>query len=616
MPAWLPWAAAAAAGAAFLLVLVDAGLWHPGYAYGDERFEISWLQNLREGAPMTWVFGGGCLTRAAQWAWVALNGPSLAALHTPELAVLAAEWLCLVLVARRWFGEEAAAWSLLAAALSAQTWTRARSLLAFQALPMETLLLALASGRVDSRARALAWGGLAGLVFLDYDGALIAVPGIWVACVAMDRGFRRQALYSALGLCAVGGAVLVLGHGSLAAYAASRLGRGLDAATDAGLRGRLIFLKDLAVGGPVLPYLGVGRWPAWPWWTWAALVAAAWGLRRSPGTVLVVWAAGAAVLTQMIHSSYGPPVHRLAAVFVPLALLSGVGMARIRRVLGARAWMLGLLLVLGAATEGWAWWRHQMTFAPELYDRCSTLEEVRLGYRGPLEDPSVRVLTQLSGFSQADARFVLDRPLRKTGDGGPLLASQGRVLAIVPADYATALEGGGAGAAWIWAAKGLEPLVVVEAQGAQAFRLTAIEDALTGLVGTQAGSAAGRRERATAWLRSNPGADGWLRTAALEADLEAAVQAGPLSVEEFSWLRTPGLLSSAPWMVLARSTYLSDPRSAIYYCRRAEALDPRNGEALLVEAAGLRALGAPRAGQVSDAWVQARESGLAWRHTQ
>jgi hypothetical protein len=615
LPAWLPWAAALAACAAFALVLFDVGLWHPGYAYGDERIEICWLQNMREGTPMAWEFGRGCLTRFAQWLWVRVNGADLASLHTPELAVMAMEFVFLALVARRWFGEEAAAWSVLALALSAQTWVWERSLLSFQALPMESLLLALLAGRVRGRLGALLWGLGASLVFLDYDGALIAVPALWLACAALDPGFRRSAFFSGLGLFCGGLALFMLTCAAPADYLAVRLGQGLARASDPGLAGRAVFLGQLVKGGPALPYFGVSGWPGWPPWACLGLGMGAWSLRRSKGFVLVLWALGAVLVTQMVHSGYGLPLHRLSAAVPALALLSGLGFTVLRRRLGSRAWLLALLLAAGAASEGFAWWRHQMTFAPELYDRCQGLEAVRGAYGRDLGDPLVRVVTQLSGSSQADARFVLDRPLALDQTQSPSWSPPVRVLAVVPGDYAVALKGPDLRPAWFWAAKGFEPAVVVRLHGAQAIRMAFIEDELAPLLGDIQDPPRERRDRIDAWLGAPIARDAWTRTAALEADLENALQAGALSEGEWAQFKAAPLVSAAPWMVLARADYASEPRLALEACQRAEALDPSDGEALLIEAACLNSLGDPRAAQVSRAWVSLRASGRGWRHT-
>jgi hypothetical protein len=608
MPAWLLWATLAGLASAYALVLFDVSLWHPGYAYGDERNIIWWLQSLREGASLSWKFGRGCLSLRALWLWVEVNGTGLAGLHTPQMAALALEWLCLALVARRWFGEEAAAWSLLAAAVSAQAWVSARSLLSFQALPMETLLLAALAGGVRSRTAALAWGAASALLFYEYDGAFIAVPAVWLACVALDPAFRRRAGYSGAALLLAGLAIFLHESGRLASYAGVRLGS-IDSVADQGALGRLGFLKSLFTGGQVLPYFGVSAWPAWPWWTWAGLAAGVWHLRRSPGLWLAAWALGAVLVALMAHSNYGLPLHRLAAAVPALALLSGLGLARLRLRLGARAWVLGLLLLAGAASEGWAWWRHQMTFAPELYNRCSGLNEARLAFSEELKDPSLRVLSQLNGLPQGDVRFVLDRPLAL---GGP---PPDHVLAIVPAAYADALGNSGGAAAWFWEAKGLEPTLVVEARGAQAARLSAIQDSLAPLIGATE-DLPQRLERTRAWMRAPRSADPWTWTAVLEADLQAAVLTGRLGKEDLAWVAARRPVSDAPWMVLARASYKGEPRATIQDCRVALALNPRDGEAMLLEERCLRGLGDPEADALDRRWTAARASGHAWRDLQ
>jgi len=607
MPTWLPWAAAVGVLAAYLLVVFDVSMWHPGYAYGDERISMCWLQDLREGRPLTWQFSRGCWTRCLQWLWIRWNGASLQTLHTPELAGLAVEWLALVLLARRWFSDEVAAWSALALAVSAQTWVRARSLLSFQALPMESLMLALAAGRVKGRFSALVWGLAAALLFLDYDGTLIAIPCVWVACVAFEEPFRRQAYFSGLGLAVGGLFIFWMGHADLANYVAARLGGGGVRAADAGLAGRLVFLWQVLVGGAVLPYFGVTHWPAWAPWTWPALSAGIWAMRRGPGRVLVFWAGLGVLATQMVRSSYGLPLHRLVCVAPALALISGVGFVALRKKLGVRSWLLGVLLLAGLATEGWAWCRHQMAFAPELYDRCLGLQEVRDVYSAQLADPTLRVVTQLSGTSEADARFVLDRNLLV---GGPKPA---RVLAVIPADYMPALKSLGVRGDVFWVAKGLEPAVALCAQGDLAAHLSAIQDTLAPLVGAVMDPLAPRKMRIDQWLRAESSGDLWDRTGALEADLETAVRTDGVNAEELSWLFSTKVSCAAPDMVLARATYQTDPRSALVYCRRAELLDPDDGEALLEEAAALRSLGDPRSEAVSRTWIALRAAGSAWR---
>lgn len=613
-PPWLLLAAALGALGAFLLVALDVSVWHPGYAYGDERDVLAWIQHQREGAPLIWQFSRGCFSMSAVKAFVALNGTDLASLHTPQLLSLALEWLFLALVARRWFGEEAAAWALLALCVSAQTWLRARSLLAFQFLPMETLALALAAGRVQGRPAALAWGLAAGLLFYEYDGAFIAVPGVWLACVALDPGFRRQARWSMAALALAGVLLLAQDHGLLQRYLAVRLGTSGAQAPGSVLSKGLARLEGLAFGGACQPYLGICFWPAWPWWTWAGLALGAWGLLRTRGAALLAWAAAGVLLTQAVASPYGPPVHRLVAMAPALALLSGVGLARLRQGLGSKAWLLALLLAAGALSEGWAWWRHQAAFAPELYARCESLRQVRQDWSVRLQDPSLRLVTQLSGRTEADARFVLDRPL---GTGGP---PPSHVLALLPGDYAEALGPDKAQARWYVGAKGFEPELALELGGPAAARLAAVEDAVAPLVVYGQDDNRAREEAARAWLEAQPAKpvpiDAWAWTAALEADAEAGTRTGGWDDEDQRLLQSRPLACAAPWMVLARASCAADPRLSMAQSGQALAVDPTNGEALLIQAACLRTLGDPRAEQASAAWVRLRDAGLSWRHTQ
>ena len=160
----------------------------------------------------------------------------------------------------------------------------------------------------------------------------------------------------------------------------------------------------------------------------------------------------------------------------------------------------------------------------------------------------------------------------------------------------------------------------MDARGAEARRLVQVERALAG-VGNPWESAPLRRARARSWLlaQDGPAADPWIRTAMLEEELVAGSQGGDpkdrVDAQDFAWLERGRLVSAAPWMVLARASYAGDPASGLAYSRRASALDPRDGEALLVQAACLRALGDPSAQAASDAWVRLRDEG-GWRHTE
>ncbi len=601
----------AAAVLAYLTLACDVSLWHPWYAYGDERLLVCRLEDLREGARFLWRFGRGDLSLALLWGWVRLAGPGMARLHVPDLVLAALEWAALTLLARRWLGREASWFALLALTLCAQTLVRERSLLAFQALPAEAALLGLSAAWVRGRPGAVLWGLAAGCAFLDYDGSLIAVPGMMLAAAAFEPGFRARVGSAFAAMAAVAAVLAVRQRGDWASYAAVRLGTAGSAATDPGLSGRLAFARELLTGGPNLPYFGVTGWPAWAPWAWPGLAAGLWMARRGPARSLALWAVGGTATVLAVHSAYGLPVHRMAAVVPALALLSGAGFAGLRRRLGpAAAPVLGALLVLGALSEGWAWCRHQWAFGPELYDRCQALGLLRRAHQRELSDPATRVVVQLDGMFDEDARLTLG--VRPWPAGAPWT----RVLAVVPAGYLGGLDPRGPAPEVYWAEKGLEPAVAVVVAGAEARRLALVEDTIAPLLGREEGPAAAAFARFEAWLDVPVPRDPWTRTAALEGDLQEGLQSrgvGPRQMARLAAAR--GLVSDAPWMALARAVYAAEPKVGVGLAGQALRMDPRDGEALLVEAACLRALGDPRAAEVQGDWVRLREAGKAWRHT-
>ena len=157
---------------------------------------------------------------------------------------------------------------------------------------------------------------------------MIALPGVWLACLSLEAGFRRRAAWSALGLAAGSLMVLALTHFDGAAYAAARLG---SSASGAPAGGRWSNVASLFTGGVVVPTFGVSRWPAWPLWAWIPLAAGLWSQRRSPGLALGVWALGAVLAAFCVSSAYGFPVHRMAVALPALALLCGLGLEFLRR---------------------------------------------------------------------------------------------------------------------------------------------------------------------------------------------------------------------------------------------------------------------------------------------
>jgi hypothetical protein len=610
-PAWVVPAAVLGALLAFLVVAFDSLAWHPAWSYGDERIEVAKAQALREGAPLRLRLTGGCLTRAVQQVWYRWAGTGCDTMHLPEVFALLLTWLCLAVLAKRWFSEESAAWSLAAAAVSAQAWVWGRSLLSFQLLPLEILALGLAAGAVRRGWAGFLWGCAGACLALDYDGALVAVPGLALTCLVFEPEYRKRFAWVAAGASVAGGLLLIRDRGAFGQWLAIRSGAVAGEGSAAHFTALVSNLKGLLWGGATVPYFGVADWPAWPVWTWAGLALGIGGALRSRTAVLLAWAALGALATQATSAPYGLPLHRMAVILLPLALLSGEGLRALRMRLGSRAWILGALLAFGFATESFAWIRQQFTFAPELYARSSGLQALRAEHAAELADPGAGLAVQLDGEFDGDARFAL-------GAGSPAGKVPGRVLALIPAGYAAGLPKG-VRTERIDAGPGLEPLLWVEAEGPFAQRLWDIQGVLTGMLGGPEDSDAGRRAAAAAWLRGHPAsaADPWMRSAVLECYLASGAHEnlGPDPDLE-SAMTAPPPSFSAPWMVLARATYKNRPEAALGYLARAKEVDPDNGEAALLEAASRTLLGDSGGASAARArWVELRRLG-GWRHQQ
>ena len=164
----------------------------PFYAVGDESRHVRSLVAISDGAPLQWRWTQGDIQRNGQWCWWQLAGSWPGKVLGLNLLVLGLELVLLATLAKRWWGAEAAAWALCADLCCADTWMRARSFLGFHWLPAELLLLAWLSGKVRSRWAALGWGLAAGFLVVDYEGYLVALPGLLLACLSLEPAFRKR----------------------------------------------------------------------------------------------------------------------------------------------------------------------------------------------------------------------------------------------------------------------------------------------------------------------------------------------------------------------------------------------------------------------------------------
>ncbi len=595
-PLWLrraPWAAAALTAA---ILAWELAVLRPGYGVGDETQQIRQILSLEGGAPIPWLWARGSLQRVGLWLWLELCGNGLRRLHVPGPAVVGLEAVLLWRLARRWFSEEAACWAVLADLLCAATWMRARSVLSYTWLPMELTALALLSARVRGRWGALLWGAAAGILALDYEGALAALPGLFIACAWREPGFRARAVLAATALGATL-AVLAAAHpGVLRAYVGLRLAVNLGGGVPVvGALGHN--LLQLLVGGRPMPYLGVDGWPAVALWSLPFIAAGALGCGRDRAAGVALWAATAVLATQTATAPWGVPAHRLAAAWPTLCLLAGTGGARVRARLGsvpAAVWLA--FLALGVSAEANAYFRHMAFHGRELYGRSEDLARA-CGDARRAESSGAGVSTALLETRSRDVRFFLGpRPESRPGAG---------LWVFLPPEFHEACAGVPARVGVYRVSPRDVPVLVLVVHGPTARRFSGIEGSLRPLLDSDgAGS-----ERA--WLAR--GGDPWARAAVLDRYLRRLWRGLPF---------TPGLLHlalAAPFLtpgppdLLARYLTSRDPRLAERLVDAALTLDPGWGPALGDRVAILRAEGRPAA---AEAAARARDAGLAagaWR---
>jgi hypothetical protein len=370
-PGWLKWAAVAAFVACMALVSFDVFQWHPGYGVGDESDQMRRLQALLGGAAPEWAFAQGSLHRNALGAWLTVAGPSLAALHLPGVLLLALEFAALFAVVRRHFGRSEAHAAVLVLALWSATWMAGRSILTYPVAPLELLLLWAAARWVRSPRSAVAWGLAALLPALDYEASLLALPFVWGAAWETEDGFRRQAKWVATGALA-GALVLALSQApQLLEYTHVRRHASVGAPSD-WLGAWATNLRGAVLGGRTLSYTAVAHWPGLAPWSWPVLLLGGAVLLRRKRLALLAWGAAVLLLSQAGRAPYGLPLHRWTAAAPALAVIGALGLLQLGRRAGWR-WA-GILLLLGALSEGWAWYRHVERAGPGTWGRSERLQ--------------------------------------------------------------------------------------------------------------------------------------------------------------------------------------------------------------------------------------------------
>jgi hypothetical protein len=97
-----------------LLAALDGSFFRPGFAAYDEEAQMDLVQAWREGMPLQWRYGYGCLTRAMTVSGFWLLGPNEAWLRLPAMLAVGLEALLLFAWLKPRLGERAALWACLA----------------------------------------------------------------------------------------------------------------------------------------------------------------------------------------------------------------------------------------------------------------------------------------------------------------------------------------------------------------------------------------------------------------------------------------------------------------------------------------------------------------------
>ncbi|MGH7442165.1 MAG: hypothetical protein ACREKE_05760, partial [bacterium] len=517
--------------------------------------------------------------------------------HLLGLGILGLECLALWHLARRWFCTETAAWALLCDLLCAATWMRSRSILSYHWLPLELLLLALLSGRVRGLGGAVGWGLLAALLLVDYEGAQAALPGLFIACLWKEDGFRRRWWAAGLSLSLAGALIAAAQPAVFGTYVRLR------AAVNWGHDPSVVFtawrinLWQLLAGGRPMPYLGVDHWPAVAAWSLPLLAWGAWTARAEGSLGVALWAISAVLITQAATAPWGLPSHRLAAAWPALCLLAGQGGCGLRRRFSrvpAALW-IGLLLV-GFLAEANAFYRHMAFHGREVYGRAELLAVAAHDARDAARDGAA-VCTALMETRSDDLRFFV-RPAPPARAGAP-------AWVFLPPEFHAVCAS--AGRALVYRSSVRDaPVLVLVAEGAQALRFERMEYTLRPLlVADSAGAEA-------AWL-AHRGDDPWAYAAVLDRYLRRLWKGLPLSpdVVRLAALQPP--LTPGPLSLLGRYFIVRSPQLAVRLLRRALVLDPWWAPALEDLVPALEKCGLPADARAAMALRDARLRAGAWR---
>lgn len=579
--AWERWSVAMAFGyAATLILLARLQLW-PGWASVDEEAVLAWLRSIQEGAWPPFRLGQGWLHQWLLALGCGTFGWDATGARLTAFTIFLAGCAALGLLTKRWAGERAAAWGLLVHVFAAFSLTQGASLLSFSLTPLQVCLMLLALPYATGRALwALLWGAMLALLAADYEGWLLAIPGLALAFV-WQRPTRRVLGAAVLGL-SLGAALLAWGS---APFWQDMLAVRRQQSIPHSLQQAWLFFGEhlrqyFLGGGHGLVYLGPTRYPSWPLWALPGLLLGLYSLRtkgRSLGLLLLLPFAGL-----LAHAPSVEP-NRVAAAWPLLCLSAGAGLAQAASWLDTKRTRLSLLLLplllVGAFYEARAYLLGLNEDWGRFYHESTSLALTRASLAQL--DPPPQVLCSLRPGGGELGRFALSAPFE---------LDQSPIAVLIPWSLAATRD---------------------PAEGRwQDFRADESEAPVTLLFPTPAKAAAWvQRElrlravwdqtrhlppaKALRLLRSidTTSEDPWVRAALWEQRLRLARVLGQESPAELLQATQSSPAPAEAWLRLAQGFAKLDPPRALRAAEQATRTDPRRRDAWRLQLDLLRAQG-------------------------
>ena len=554
---WEWWLLGLAAALFATASVLEVSLWRPGFCRTDEAGFIGLICRYLDGAPLSFEVSKGALYENAACLLQKNLYPSLIALHALTWAGLILESFALFFLARRFFDERAALWSVLALLCSAMVFLRTRGLLCYAWIPAELLLMLLLFEHARGPLASLAFGASAALLCTEYDAWILAgLPLLALSWLKAVKGGRPLLAWSLAGFTAV---LAVLLSASWHLAVVHSLARFELISRDAGsyLQASGQALQALCFGiDRMTPHLGV-RWHSiLPTWTLPLILLAA-GRPTARVWYCLAWAA-LGMLPLLLRGGAGEP-NRMIAAWPAFCMLAGFGAARFQEHGRAASVVLLLLLALGTAFEARAYARNlDRAYGLEYAQSASLLSLAR-------NEPARRIAADFNYKNGAAWSFAV------AGSG------RGQDCFLLPWEFKPALKGYEKLAHELPISADQPPWLLVDAPPpALEARLNGVEAALKRIRNSlPERDRRARRDGLIRELSQRP--DPVLASILLEQALLDSGFIGDLPKELLHEALQPGAQASSTALLWLHDQALKsgDQRASDYFCARAQALDPR-----------------------------------------